>query len=118
MENNDNAKNNMDGNLYQIQILGEIDQTRAAWFAKIGLRAEQILNGDVYRNRNFGEDVWKRVRENRHVSVSLEDVDASIDLFNVSARTKSHVGRSVDLILTKAATHNLKCELHVREQMK
>ncbi len=36
---------------------------------------------------NFGEEIWREFRDERHVEVRIEEVDRSVDSFDLSTRT-------------------------------
>ena len=41
---------------------------------------------DIHRIRNFGEDLWRTFRHNKHVSIDIGEIDSCVDEITFSAR--------------------------------
>lgn len=61
----------------------------------------KIIDGDVHRNLNFGEDVWRIYRGERGVCISLDEIDRAVDSFSIRVGIPS----SIRLVRQKAGHH-------------
>lgn len=73
----------------------------------------RILNGDVHRNRNFGEDVWRIYRDERGVDISLDEIDRAIDSFPIGVRRPNSVRLVRQKVEHHLERHNLTAEIQV-----
>ncbi|MBZ9794612.1 hypothetical protein [Mesorhizobium sp. ES1-4] len=48
----------------------------------------------IHRIHNFGEDLWRRFRDNKHIVIDLGEIDRSVDEITFSAQGR-HVRRAV-----------------------
>ena len=58
----------------------------------------------VHRFRNFGEDVYRALRDS--CDVDIDEIDASTDRFHVRGIKARQVGRVTKLIESELAAHN------------
>ena len=58
----------------------------------------------VHRFRNFGEDVYRALRDS--CDIDIDEVDASTDRFHVRGIKARQVGRVVTLIKAELRAHN------------
>ncbi len=73
------------------------------------------LGGDhdlPHRVRNFGEDVWGELDRAGLGRASLEEIDRSIDAFNIEI-AKRNLGPATDLIHRLLKRHNLEQDVRI-----
>jgi hypothetical protein len=62
---------------------------------------------DIHRIRNFGEDLYRRCREDGWASISIHDVDRATDQLRVSVRSARRVRRIARMITELLEKHFL-----------
>ncbi len=60
---------------------------------RVWLDLESATLADIHELRNFGEDLWRSLREERRALINLAEVDASTDKLVVYLRTASQSNR-------------------------
>jgi hypothetical protein len=62
---------------------------------------------DVHRVRNFGEDLWRALRDDRSATASLDEIDSATTRMHVVVRSTRQLKRVSKLIEGLLAEHNL-----------
>ncbi|MDX8527554.1 hypothetical protein RFM68_23930 [Mesorhizobium sp. MSK_1335] len=55
---------------------------------RVRIRFTDWEQSTVHRIRNFGEDLWRSFREDKHVEVDLEEIDRALDEIVYSVRRR------------------------------
>ena len=63
--------------------------------------------GHIHRLRNFGEDVWRSLREYKWAAIPLEEIDRAKTQLCVTVHSARHVKRVHTLVLKLLKEHFL-----------
>ncbi|GLQ76818.1 hypothetical protein GCM10007881_03340 [Mesorhizobium huakuii] len=53
----------------------------------IRIKFRDWKTSDIHRIRNFGEDLWRRFRHNKRISIDIDEIDRCVDEITFSARS-------------------------------